>query len=665
MAEDKQLHIKQPKSAQRAASTFAVIVIGAGHAGLEAAFITAKMGLKTLLFVLDEKYVAACPCSPSIGGPAKGIVTREVDALGGMQGLATDACALQFRMLNESKGPAVQALRAQIDKQQYHAWFLKEIKRQKNLQLGVGEVTRIVLNDQGAVCGVEVDQKHFYGAQAVVLTAGTYLRALVHQGTNQKETGPAGAKTARALALQLEKEFGLQLMRLKTGTPPRIARDSINYDELKEEAGSPRPLAFSLRTKKFLAVDQQRLCWSLHTNEKTHALVRKHLNESPMYSGQIKSRGPRYCPSIEDKICRFADRERHQLFLEPEASNSQQMYLAGFSTSFPITVQDALLRTLPGLKDCRVTAYGYAIEYDAIDPTQLYPTLEVKQIPGLFCAGQINGTSGYEEAAGQGLMAGINAALKIKGEPPLVLRRDEAYIGVMIDDLTTRGTTEPYRLLTSRAEHRLLLRHDNVAARLYPHARRIKTLDEQTDKAFCDSQQRIKNALAWLNKKKTGEFAPLRALTPNTNFSLARYLRRPEVDVNELWQVLGKDAPELDAAERMAIVIDIRYAGYIEAAQRTVRAAASLDEFVLPTTFDYGQVLNLAKEAAARLNTIQPLNLGQAARVSGVNFGDLIAIKAHFAQTKRDVKKTGKKPVSKQSSKKTSPATAVSPHKRS
>ncbi len=609
-----------------------IVVVGAGHAGLEAVFCAAKMGCAATLVVLKKDYVANCPCNPSIGGPAKGIVTREIDALGGMQAMAADACQLQMKLLNASKGPGVQALRAQIDKVAYRDWFAAMLKKAKNVKVIEAEATAVAVKHQTAV-GVILSDGSTVRADAVILTTGTYMESVTHRGKDQKAEGPSGYLRSETLSKNL-RDLGFETIRLKTGTPPRIKKGTIDYAAMAIEPGSPGKHAFSARTKRFVSLDEQLPCYLLHTNEQTHAIIKKHFRESAMFSGQITGVGPRYCPSIEDKIFRFADKPRHQLFLEPESLRLDTMYLGGFSTSFPEAIQDRLIRTLPGLEKCEVARYGYAIEYDAIDPLQLFPTLETKRIANLYTAGQINGSSGYEEAAGQGLVAGINAALKLRGEPPLVLRRDEAYIGVMVDDLVTKGVTEPYRLLTSRAEHRLLLRHDNAHRRLIGHARRIGTVDAKTYRDHLESEARTKTAADFLKARKVGSYPALKQKTKNTNFTLFQYLKRPEVKLADLLAETGETRLGLTDGETNALEIQIKYEGYISNHLKALKGADRLNEVKIPADLDYANVLNLSNEAIDKLTKIRPLDLAQANRISGINFPDIVAIKTHLEKAR-------------------------------
>lgn len=614
-----------------------IIVVGAGHAGLEAAFICAQMGCKTYLIVLDEKYVGNCPCNPSIGGPAKGIVTREIDALGGMQAKAADACQLQMKLLNNSKGPGVQALRAQIDKVAYQKWFINEIKKNKNIELISAEVTEILVKNKTAY-GVVLNNNKKLLADAVILTTGTYMESVTHQGNKKAKEGPSGFKYSHGLSKNLI-DLGFKTIRLKTGTPPRIHKDSIDYSKTQLEPGTDAKLAFSDSTNKFVSIKKQLPCYLIYTNDKTHKIIKKNINDSAMYGGHISGVGPRYCPSIEDKIMRFIDKERHSLFIEPESKKLDSMYLGGFSTSFSAAIQDQLIRTLPGLENCKVISYGYAIEYDALDPIQLYPTLETKLINNLYSAGQINGTSGYEEAAGQGLMAGINAVLKLKNKDPFILRRDEAYIGVMIDDIVTKGITDPYRLLTSRAEHRLLLRNDNAQERLVEHAKELGLISNITYKKYLKSQKNVCKVIDFLKTKTIGSYSTLRKLTKNTNFTLYQFLKRPEVKLNELLNLIKFNEIKLSDSEILKIEIKVKYEGYINNYLRSLKKIDNFSKIKLPKNFDYKKVLNLSNEAIEKLNKIQPFTLQQASQISGINLPDLVAVKNFLASNNKKTKK--------------------------
>lgn len=605
------------------------IVVGAGHAGLEAAFILSKLNNKVYLCVLDRKYVANCPCNPSVGGPAKGIVTREIDALGGIQALAADSTALQRKILNFSKGPGVQCLRFQIDKVYYKKWFLEQIDDNENIELVEGEVTEVIKNGDTAT-GVMIDGVKKLEADAVIITTGTYLKSLTFSGKKVKNEGPEGFKNSNNLS-EWFKVNGFELIRLKTGTPPRIKKDSIDYSNLQIEPGNGTELYFSHWSKNKY-IDYELPCYLIHTTEEIHKIINDNLHLSAMYSGNITGVGPRYCPSIEDKIVRFSNKPRHQIFLEPESLELDTVYLGGFSTSLDVSVQDKIIRLLPGLKKAEVIKYGYAIEYDAINPIQLYPSLESKLVKNLFFAGQINGTSGYEEAAGQGLIAGINANQKIKNKEPLILSRDEAYIGVMIDDIVTKGVTDPYRLLTSRAEYRLLLRNDNVLDRLIQKGYEIGTISKKQIDLYNQNLEKKNRLIEFLKDKKVGMYTLLRAHTNNTNFSLYEFLKRPEIKLIELLKLIEFDYSNYDLELLKNIEITVKYEGYIKKESRIVNSLKNLESIKIPQDLIYDKVQNLSIEAIDKLNKIKPLNLAQAQRISGINLADIISLKTYLEQ---------------------------------
>ncbi|MDC4163589.1 tRNA uridine-5-carboxymethylaminomethyl(34) synthesis enzyme MnmG [Mycoplasma sp. T363T] len=605
------------------------VVVGAGHAGLEAAFILSKLNNKVYLCVLDKNYVGNCPCNPSVGGPAKGIVTREIDALGGMQAKAADNTALQRKILNSSKGPGVQCLRFQIDKVQYKKWFLKQIEDNENIELVEGEVTSI-LTDKNTAKGVIVNADKKIEADAVIITTGTYLKSLTFHGKNVNNEGPEGFKNSTNLSDWL-KEVGFELIRLKTGTPPRIKKDSINYSDLQIEPGNGIDLYFSHWSKERF-INYELPCYLIHTNEKIHKLINDNLQLSAMYSGNITGVGPRYCPSIEDKIVRFSDKSRHQVFIEPESLELDTVYLSGFSSSLDISIQDKIIHLLPGLEKAEVVKYGYAIEYDAINPIQLYPSLESKLIKNLFFAGQINGTSGYEEAAAQGLIAGINANQKINNKELLVLSRDEAYIGVMIDDIVTKGVTDPYRLLTSRAEYRLLLRNDNALERLIHKGYEIGTITKEQLDSYNENLRKKNELIEFLKDKKIGMYSQLRAFTNNTNFSLYDFLKRPEIKLVNLLETIKFDYSNFDEELLKNIEITVKYEGYINKEIRIVNSLKNLENIKIPEDIVYRNVQNLSIEAIDKLNKIRPFNLAQAKRISGINLADIISLKTHLEQ---------------------------------
>lgn len=606
-----------------------VIVVGAGHAGLEAAFAASKKGVKTLLITLSESGIALMPCNPSVGGPAKGVVTREIDALGGMQGIAADENQLQMKLLNSSKGPGVWALRAQVDKVDYHHWFVNRIKKQNNLDLLIDEVIDIIVENNNIV-GVKTVLHNIIKAKSVVLTTGTYLESITYRGDDKKHEGPNGSKYAKSLSSKLI-DLGIKLIRLKTGTPPRITRDSIDYSVMQVEPGTNKELCFGFFKKTFLDFSKQLPCYIIHTDESLHQLIRDNLDKSAMYGGLINGIGPRYCPSIEDKIVKFPDKERHQIFVEPESKHLDTMYLGGFSTSMPIDVQDKMIRSLPGLKNCIIDKYAYAIEYDAIDPTQIYPSLMFKNISGLFSAGQINGTSGYEEAAGQGLIAGINAANFVLNQPPLILSRTNSYIGVMIDDIVTKGVTEPYRLLTSRAEHRLYLRNDNADERLTSIGYQQGLIDKKTYQLFNAQQEKIHYILDMLKSKTVGQVDELKFVVKKNNVSLFEYIKRPEISLIDILKLLKIDFDEILTNDLIQkIEIKIKFEGYIKLQEEKIEQYQNSNDLNLVNIKDYKLVPNLSLEAIDKLNKIKPLTLSQAGRISGISIEDIIKIKYYI-----------------------------------
>ena len=606
-----------------------VIVVGGGHAGLEAAMASAHMGMKTLLLTLNIKMMANLPCNPSIGGSAKGIVVREIDALGGMMGIGADKAYLQMKMLNTGKGPGVQCLRSQADKLDYPRVMQDFALNTKNLDVKEGMVIN-VLHDNEVVFGVETEEEKFT-SKAVILTTGTYMESTLLVGHNVTPGGPDGEKSSLGLSKKLS-EMGIKLLRLKTGTPQRIRKDSIDYSKLAPQYGSEGNLAFSYTTKEFVPLKDQIVCHLTYTTEETHRIIREHLKESAMYGGVVKGVGPRYCPSIEDKIVRFADKPRHQLFIEPESIHTDLIYLQGFSTSMPTYVQDKMVHSLPGLENAEIVKYAYAIEYDSIYSTEYDNTLMVKKWPGLYIAGQICGTSGYEEAAGLGLIAGINASLRIQNKAPFVLRRDEAYIGVMIDDLINKGTLEPYRLLSSRAEYRLLLRHDNADRRLTKYGYELGLINQERYDEFIKKENAIKelkekiDGLYFGVDEKLSSYVESVSSSPvKPSTSASSVLKRPGVTLNGLKEFLPFDFSILDENGLFQLETEIKYEGYILKEVKEAERLRKLEEIILPD-FDYLTMNGLALEARQKLNEVKPKTIGQASRISGVNPADIATL---------------------------------------
>ena len=610
---------------------YEIIVVGGGHAGCEAALAPARKGHKTLLVTGSIKNIADMPCNPSIGGPAKGIVVREIDALGGEMGKCADKGAIQVKMLNTKKGPAVQALRAQEDKNIYPQEMLKTLKKQENLEIKESLVEHLIV-ENNKIKGVVLEDNTKIEADAVILTTGTYLKGMILVGSSKTPGGPHGEKDSKFLSDDLKK-LGFNILRLKTGTPPRIDKNSINYEKTSIEPGDDIELTFSFDNKSYYDYKNQTPCHLIYTNDKTHSIIKEHLNESSMYGGYVEGVGPRYCPSIEDKVVRFSDKERHQLFLEPESNIENDpdygntIYIQGFSTSMPEYVQEEMVHSLPGLENAKFIKYAYAIEYDAIDSKQLKQSLETKLVEGLFTAGQINGTSGYEEAAGQGLIAGINAALKLEGKDPLILKRNESYIGVLIDDLVTKGVKDPYRLLTSRAEYRLLLRHDNADIRLRDYGYQVGLIDKKTYSKFINKKEDIEKVYEILKEKritpkkeinnylKSIESSPLK-----DGISLYDLLKRPEISINNIMHFidLNYDNEVLEQVE-----INTRYEGYIKKANKDAEKMLNLENKLIPEDINYEDIPNIASEARQKLSEIRPTSLGQASRISGVNPADI------------------------------------------
>ena len=604
---------------------YEIIVVGGGHAGCEAALASARKNHKTLLITSNIKNIADMPCNPSIGGPAKGIVVREIDDLGGAMGKTADKAALQTKMLNTKKGPAVQALRFQADKITYPKEMLKTLNSTENLEIKEAMVEKLLVKDK-KIEGVELENGEKILASAVILTTGTYLKAVILTGSTRKSSGPHGEKESKFLSDNL-KELGFTIKRLKTGTPQRIDKNTIDYSKTKEEKGDNIPHTFSFDNIVYRQPEDQISCHLIYTTQKTHDIIKKHLKESSMYGGYVEGIGPRYCPSIEDKVVRFSDKERHQLFLEPESLYYDDIYIQGFSTSMPNDIQDLMVHSLPGLEHAKILKYGYAIEYDAIDSMQLKRSLETKLIENLYTAGQINGTSGYEEAAGQGLIAGINAALKLEGKEPLILKRNEAYIGVLIDDLVTKGVKDPYRLLTSRAEYRLLLRNDNADLRLRDYGYQVGLISEEKYKRFCQKKENIKSFEELLKstritpKKEINDYIETIPSTPlKDGISLYDLLKRPEVSLDNIAHFIHLDYTQ---EEQEQVEINAKYEGYIKKAKKEAEKMLSLEEKKIPENIDYEKVPNLASEARQKLSEVKPTTIGQASRISGVNPADI------------------------------------------
>ena len=604
---------------------FDVIVVGGGHAGCEAANITAKMGLNVALITINKNNIADMPCNPSIGGTAKGIIVREIDALGGLMGVVADKSHFQIKMLNSSKGPAVKSLRAQADKKIYPKVMLEYLNKYSNLKIMEGIVEDLII-EENKITGVKLKNGEKIYCKSVILTTGTYLKANILIGSENTESGPHGEKRSDNLSDNLKK-LGFDIIRLKTGTPPRIKKSSIDFSKLQEECGDDNYLTFSFDLIPSYDINNQQKCYLLYTTEETKRIINENLSRSAMYGGYATGVGPRYCPSIEDKIVRFSDKERHQLFLEPESIYYDEWYLQGFSTSMPKDVQEMLVHSLPGLENAIITKYAYAIEYDAINSLQISPTLETKVIENLYTAGQINGTSGYEEAAGQGLIAGINAGLKILNMEPLILKRSDAYIGVLIDDLVTKGVKDPYRMLTSRAEFRLLLRHDNADLRLREMGYKCKTISEEQYKRLLLKKENINNLITDLQNKKLNITKDIQELfkkdnkeIPKTSLSYYDLLRRPEISF-EFVDKLYNFPYDYEIKEEAEIFL--KYEGYINKAYKEAEKLKKLEEKKIPRDIDYDKVKNLASEARQKLKEIKPLTLAQASRISGVNPVDI------------------------------------------
>lgn len=611
-----------------------VIVIGGGHAGCEAALASARMGLNTIMFAINLDSIAMMPCNPNVGGSSKGHLVREIDALGGEMGKNIDKTYIQTRMLNTGKGPAVYSLRAQADKAKYHNEMKKTLENTENLLVRQGEVNEIVVED-GKVTGVITESNALYKCKAAVICTGTYLKARCLYGDTIIESGPNGLRRANHLSDSLKK-LGVELRRYKTGTPARVDKRTIDFSKMKEQPGDEKIVPFSFENKPEDIAREQVSCYLTYTNEKTHEIIRQNLDRSPLYSGVITGTGPRYCPSIEDKVVRFADKDRHQIFIEPEGEDTNEMYVQGMSSSLPEDVQIAMYRTLPGLEDVRFMRTAYAIEYDCIDANQLKLSLEFKNISGLFSAGQFNGTSGYEEAAAQGIMGGINAGAYCKGLEPLILDRSEGYIGVLIDDIITKESHEPYRMMTSRAEYRLLLRQDNADLRLTEKGHEYGLITDERYAKFCEKKKVIEDEIARVMKINLGPTEEVNSLlesygsTPlNNGIKMADVIKRPEMDYDKLAPI-DFNRPELPDDVREQVNIQIKYEGYITRQQHQVQQFKKLEARKIPDNIDYEQVMGLRLEARQKLEAVRPVNIGQASRISGVSPADVNMLLVHL-----------------------------------
>ncbi len=614
-----------------------VIVVGAGHAGCEAALAAARMGKRTALFSMNLEAVAMMPCNPSIGGTGKGHLVREIDALGGEMGQNIDKTFIQSKMLNTAKGPAVHSLRAQADKHRYHLEMKRTIEATPNLDMRQGEVVDLIVED-GKVKGVEMRTHTYYEAKAVVLATGTFLRGKIFIGDSAFESGPNGLAPANALAENLRKH-GMKLRRFKTGTPARCLGQSLDYSKMQEQKGDEQVVPFSFMNDQL--GENQISCWLTYTNEETHRIIRENFHRSALFGGQIEGIGPRYCPSIEDKVNRFADKERHQLFIEPEGLDTDEMYIQGMSSSLPEDVQLAFYRTIPGLENIRIVRPAYAIEYDCIDPQDLQLNLEYRTIENLFCAGQFNGSSGYEEAAAQGLLAGINAVLKISGKNSLILGRDEAYIGVLIDDLVTKGTNEPYRIMTSRAEYRLVLRQDNADQRLTEAGYRVGLVSQERYSKYLQKKEAVEKETARLEEKQlspkdVNDFLNNHGTTPVQNrVSMAELLRRPQISYEDLEELDDDTRPDLSYHEKTELEVQIKYAGYIQKQLQQIERYKKLENRKLSDALNYSQIEGLRIEAVQKLNQIKPESVGQASRISGVSPADINVLLVYLEKQRR------------------------------
>lgn len=616
-----------------------VVVVGAGHAGCEAALASARMGLSTIMFAVSLDSIAMMPCNPNIGGSSKGHLVREIDALGGEMGKNADKTFLQIKMLNTGKGPAVHSLRAQSDKFKYSKEMKKTVENTPNLLVRQGEVAKI-LTENKTVSGVETASGAIYRCKAVVLCTGTYLKARCLFGDNIIYSGPNGLMAANHLTDSL-KELGIEIMRFKTGTPARVDKKSIDFSKMEPQYGDEKIVPFSFETNPEDIQREQLPCWLTYTNSETHTIIRNNLHRSPLYSGVIEGTGPRYCPSIEDKVVRFADKERHQIFIEPEGEDTNEMYIQGMSTSLPEDVQIAMYHTLPGLENCKFMRNAYAIEYDCIDATQLKLSLEFKEINGLFSAGQINGSSGYEEAAAQGIIGGINAALYVKGEEPLILDRSDGYIGVLIDDLVTKGTKEPYRMMTSRSEYRLLLRQDNADIRLTEKGYKVGLATEERYNRMLEKVRLTEQEIERVQHTNIGTSQKVQDLLEKYNstplksgIKLDELIKRPELNYEVLAEI-DEDRPELPASVREQVEIQIKYDGYIKRQMQQVEQFKKLEKKLLPQDFDYSEIKGLRLEAVQKLNKVKPFSMGQASRITGVSPADISVLLVYLESQKR------------------------------
>lgn len=616
--------------------SYDVVVVGAGHAGCEASLACARLGLETIVFTVSVDSIALMPCNPNIGGSSKGHLVRELDALGGEMGKNIDKTFIQSKMLNQSKGPAVHSLRAQADKQDYSREMRRTLERTEHLTIRQAEVTEIITED-GAIAGVKTYSGAIYRCKAVVLATGTYLKARCIYGDVSEYTGPNGLKAANYLTESL-KAYGIEMLRFKTGTPARVDKKSVDFSKMEEQLGDERVVPFSFSTDPETIQKEQISCWLTYTNEKTHGIIRENLDRSPLYSGAIEGTGPRYCPSIEDKVVKFPDKDRHQVFVEPEGIYTNEMYLGGMSSSLPEDVQYAMYRTVPGLENVKIVRNAYAIEYDCINSRQLKPTLEFKGIDGLFSGGQFNGSSGYEEAAVQGFMAGVNAAMKVLGREPKILDRSQAYIGVLIDDLVTKENHEPYRMMTSRAEYRLLLRQDNADLRLMKIGHDIGLITEEQYENLLKKEQSIETEMKRLESTNVGasreiqEFLEANGSTPlKTGTTLAELVRRPELNYIMLTKI-DKNRPELPWDVAQQVDINIKYDGYIRRQKQQVSQYKKLENKKLDVTFDYETVKGLRREAIQKLNLYKPMSIGQASRISGVSPADISVLLVYLEQ---------------------------------